>query len=73
MTAEEPTEAEQLAAAAKRFRTAESTMEVRRIELAALIRDAGTREEPPQRLKPSAIAKITGYTPEHVRRIIGGE
>jgi hypothetical protein len=69
MTTEETDEARELAALARKFRAAESTLEQRRIELAAAIRAAATREEPPKRLGPTAIARLTGYTREQVRRI----
>jgi hypothetical protein len=73
MNTEEPSEASKLAALAKRFRAAESTMEERRIELAAAIREAATRPEPPKRLTKTAIGRLTGYTREHVRRIAESE
>ncbi|MEU5155606.1 hypothetical protein [Glycomyces sp. NPDC021274] len=73
MTTEETDEAQQLAALARKFRAAESTTEQRRIELAAAIRAAAGRSEPPKRLGPTAIARLTGYTREQVRRIANGQ
>lgn len=60
--------AEELVEAAKRYRNAERRMLERREELFEVIRS--TFAEPENKLSKSAIARITGYTREHVDRII---
>jgi len=59
---------EELAAAAKRFRSAERSLERSREELIATIR--ATFAEPDNKLSKSEIARMTGYTREHVTRIL---
>lgn len=54
-----------LADAARAFRRAEATLEKRRMDLADAIVEAAIAG-----VRQSEIVKITGYTREHVRRII---
>lgn len=66
-----PMTAEELAAAAKRFRRTEDLLERRRGELIAAIR--ATFAEPGNTLSKSEIARMTGYTREHVTRLLAEE
>lgn len=63
-----PMTTEDIAAAAKKFRSAERAMERYREELIATIR--ATFAEPDNKLSKSEIARMTGYTREHVTRIL---
>lgn len=62
---------DELVEAAKRFRSAERTMIRRREELFGIIR--ATFAEPDNKLKKSDIARITGYTREHIARVLGSD
>lgn len=62
---------EELAAAAKRFRSTERNLERYREELIATIR--ATFAEPGNKLSKSEIARMTGYTREHVTRLLAEE
>lgn len=63
-----PMTTEDIAAAAKKFRSAERSMERYREELIAAIR--ATFAEPDNKLSKSEVARMTGYTREHVTRIL---
>lgn len=54
--------------AARAFRRAEHTLEKRRLELAAAIADATV-----DGVRQADIVRITGYTREHIRRILRSE
>lgn len=62
---------EDIAAAAKRFRNAERVLEKYREELIATIR--ATFAEPGNKLSKSEVARMTGYTREHVTRLLAEE
>lgn len=62
---------EELVDAARKFRNAETAMQRRREELFKTIRS--TFVESDGTLSKSEIARITGYTREHIARIIGDE
>lgn len=59
---------EDLAAAAKKFRSAERSLEKYREELIVTIR--ATFAEPGNKLSKSEAARMTGYTREHVTRLL---
>jgi hypothetical protein len=62
---------EELVDAAKKFRNAETAMKRRRDELFEKIRTAFVEAD--GELSKSEIARITGYTREHIARILGDE
>jgi hypothetical protein len=62
---------EDLVAVAKRFRSTERSLERLREELIATLR--ATFAEPGNKLSKSEAARITGYTREHVTRLLAEE